>query len=148
MYNGCMGVFDPRPGRADSIEPGKSRFSSICPSIVFDGDTPSLVIGAPGGTQIAMGVLQGILNVIDHGMSISDAVAAPRFSATSNAIDVCNRIPHFVTDELEDAGYSVVRSPLSHTFAWVHGIQIENDVVTGGADPGADGMALRVPSPN
>jgi gamma-glutamyltranspeptidase/glutathione hydrolase len=112
---------------------------------VFEGDEPSLVIGAPGGTQIAMGVLQGILNVIDHGMSVSDAVAAPRFSATSDAIDICNRIPRFVSDELEHSGYSVVRSPLSHTFAWVHAIQIEDDRVTGGADPGADGMALRVP---
>ena len=145
MYNGCMGVFDPRPGRADSIEPGKSRFSSICPTIVFEGDDPALVIGAPGGTQIAMGVLQGILNVIDHGMSISDAVAAPRFSATSDAIDVCNRIPRFVTDELEHAGYSVARSHLSYAFAWVHAIHIEKGVVTGGADPGADGMALAVP---
>lgn len=145
MYNGCMGVFDPRPGRADSIEPGKSRFSSICPSIVFEDDKPALVIGAPGGTQIAMGVLQGILNVIDHGMSVSDAVGAPRFSSTSDAIDVCNRIPVYVTDELEQAGYSVVRSPLSHTFAWVHAIAIDGEVVTGGADPGADGMALAVP---
>jgi gamma-glutamyltranspeptidase/glutathione hydrolase len=146
MYNGCMGVFDPRPGRADSIEPGKSRFSSLCPSIVFEGDDPALVIGAPGGTQIAMGVLQGILNVIDHEMSVSDAVAAPRFSATSDAIDVCNRIPRYVTRELEASGYSVVRSPLSYTFAWVHAIGIRGGVVSGGADPGADGMALSVPS--
>jgi gamma-glutamyltranspeptidase/glutathione hydrolase len=146
MYNGCMGVFDPRPGHADSIEPGKSRFSSICPSIVFEGDDPVMVVGAPGGTQIAMGVLQSILNVIDHGMSVSDAVAAPRFSATSDAIDVCNRIPRYVTIELEQAGYSIVRSPLSHTFAWVHAIQIKEGAVTGGADPGADGMALSVPA--
>ncbi|HIF91617.1 MAG: gamma-glutamyltransferase [Myxococcales bacterium] len=145
MYNGCMGVFDPRPGRANSIEPGKSRFSSLCPSMVFDGDDPVLVIGAPGGTQIAMGVLQAILNVIDHGMTVSEAVAAPRFSATSDAIDVCNRIPRYVTRELEESGYSVVRSPLSYTFASVHGIAIKNGVVTGGADPGSDGMALAVP---
>lgn len=145
MYNGCMGVFDPRPGRANSIEPGKSRFSSLCPSMVFDGDDPVLVIGAPGGTQIAMGVLQAILNVIDHGMTVSEAVAAPRFSATSDAIDVCNRIPRYVTRELEESGYSVVRSPLSYTFASVHGIAINNGVVTGGADPGSDGMALAVP---
>ena len=94
MYNGCMGVFDPRPGRAGSLAPGKSRFSSMCPTLVFqDGAAPS-VIGAPGGTQIAMGVLQVILNTLDFGMSIFDAVAAPRFSATSDLIDVSNRVPH------------------------------------------------------
>ena len=42
MYNGCMGVFDPRPGRAGSIAPGKARFSSVVPSIVFkDGGRTS-----------------------------------------------------------------------------------------------------------
>jgi hypothetical protein len=56
MYNGCMGVFDPRPGRAGSLAPGKARFSSICPSIFFKNESPCLVIGAPGATQIAMGV--------------------------------------------------------------------------------------------
>ncbi|MFX5555072.1 gamma-glutamyltransferase, partial [Acinetobacter baumannii] len=55
MYNGCMGVFDPRPGRAGSLAPGKARFTSVCPSIVFQDGRPVLVIGAPGATQIAMG---------------------------------------------------------------------------------------------
>lgn len=63
-----MGVFDPRPGRAGSIAPGKARFSSMCPSIVFKGDEPYVVVGAPGGTQISMGVLQAILNVLDFDM--------------------------------------------------------------------------------
>ena len=101
MYNGCMGVFDPRPGRAGSIAPGKARFTAMCPTIVLKGNMPFIVIGAPGGTQIVMGVLQAILNIIDFGMSMPEAVAAPRFSATSNAIDVSNRIPRFVTSVLE-----------------------------------------------
>ena len=144
MYNGCMAVFDPRPGRAGSLAPGKSRFSSMCPSIVFRGGEPYVVIGAPGGTQIAMGVLQALMNVLDFEMSMSDAVSAARFSATSNPIDVSNRIPRFVTNELEAQGYEVVRWPVSYAFAWVHGIRIDDGVWTGGADPGADGMALAV----
>src|SRR5262249_1858402 len=101
MYNGCMGVFDPRPGRAGSLAPGKARFSSVVPSIVFDGERPHLVIGAPGATQIAMGVLQVLLNALDFGMTMVEAVSAPRFSATSNAIDVSNRIPRYVERDLE-----------------------------------------------
>lgn len=144
MYNGCMGVFDPRPGRAGSLAPGKSRFSSMCPSVVFRDGTPCLVIGAPGGTQIAMGVLQAILNVLDFGMSMAEAVAAPRFSATSDVIDVSNRIPTFVTRELTAMGYEVARSPLSFAFAGVHGIRIAGEGWEGGADPSHDGMALAV----
>jgi gamma-glutamyltranspeptidase/glutathione hydrolase len=144
MYNGCMGVFDPRPGRAGSLAPGKARFSSICPSIVFENDKPVLVIGAPGATQIAMGVLQVTLNVLDFGMTMLEAVSAPRFSATSNMLDLSNRIPRSTERELVGLGYQTVRSPLSHTFAWVHGIKITPDGLEGGADPATDGMALSV----
>ena len=142
MYNGCMGAFDPRPGRAGSIAPGKSRFSSICPSMVFKEGELRLVIGAPGGSHIPMGVLQVLLNIIDFKMSIQDAVTAPRFSGNSPHIDVVNRIPRYVTDELEAQGYSIRRWAQSYAFAWVHGIHLDKDSLTGGADPIADGMAL------
>jgi gamma-glutamyltranspeptidase / glutathione hydrolase len=146
MYNGCMGVFDPRPGHADSLAPGKSRFSAMAPSLVFRGDSPDpyLVIGAPGGTQINIGIMQAILNVLDFDMSILEAISAPRFSATSNAIDVMNRIPRFITDELASDGYEIVRNPLGFGIAAVHGIKNDNGTRTGAADPGHDGIALEV----
>jgi len=144
MYNACMGVFDPRPGHAGSLAPGKSRFSAMCPTIVFEDGEPCLIIGAPGGTQISLGVFQATLNVLDFDMGITDAIVAPRFSATSNAIDVANRIPRFVTDELEALGYDVVRSHLSYAFAAVHAICIVDGRCTGAADPSHDGMALAV----
>jgi gamma-glutamyltranspeptidase/glutathione hydrolase len=144
MYNGCMGVFDPRPGHAGSLAPGKARFSSVVPSIVFEGERPHIVIGAPGATQIAMGVLQVLLNAIDFEMTMVEAVSAPRFSATSDAIDVCNRVPHAVQRALEGQGYEVVRSPNTYGFAAVHGIRVHPDGLDGGADPGHDGIVLAV----
>lgn len=144
MYNGCMAVFDPRPGRAGSIAPGKSRFSSVCPTIVLRDGTPRIVIGAPGGTQIAMGVVQALLNVMEFDMSMTEAVSAPRFSATSNAIDVTNRIPGYLTDPLRAEGYEIIRSAMTFDIGAVHGIRIDNERLTGGADPGHDGVALGV----
>ena len=144
MYNGCMGVFDPRPGRVDSLAPGKSRVSSLCPTIVFSEEEPYLVIGAPGGTQIAMGVLQAILNVIDFDMDMQQAVQMPRFSATSDTIDISNRIPDYTAKPLREMGYNVQRLPNSFAFALVHGIQSIGGTLNGGADPGGDGMALTV----
>jgi gamma-glutamyltranspeptidase/glutathione hydrolase len=144
MYNGCMSVFDPRPGHAGSIAPGKSRFTAMAPTMVFDDDDLHIVIGAPGGTWITMGILQGILNALDFDMSILEAVAAPRFTANSDIIDVCNRIPRFVSDELERMGYPTARSYLSYTFAGVHAIKVDDGHWSGAADPGRDGMPLQV----
>jgi gamma-glutamyltranspeptidase / glutathione hydrolase len=144
MYNGCMGVFDPRPDRAGSIAPGKARFSSVVPSIIFRDGKPHLIIGAPGATQIAMGVLHVVLNALDFDMTMVEAVSAPRFSATSDAIDISNRIQWKVERELQGLGYPVVRSPYTFGFAAVHGIRVHDDGLDGGADPGHDGVVIAV----
>ncbi len=146
MYNGCMAVFDPRPGRTGSIEPGKSRFSSMCPTILFDRGRPLLALGAPGGTQIAMGVLQTIVNFVDFGMTPQEAVLAPRFSATSDTVLVTARIPRYRYRELESQGYRFRRSPSSYEIASVHAIGFdENGEPSGAADiPYGGGMALRI----
>jgi gamma-glutamyltranspeptidase/glutathione hydrolase len=144
MYNGAMAVFDPRPGRAGSLAPGKSRFSSLAPSILFKDEKPFLAIGAPGGTYIAMGILQVILNVVEFGMTAADAVAAPRFNATSDTLDITNRILRSTEAELKSRGYPVRRWPMTFHFAGVHAIRIVDGKLDGGADPGRDGMAMAV----
>lgn len=144
IYNGTMSRFDPRPGHAASIAPGKRRASSAAPTIVFKDDRPFIVIGAPGGSYIAPAVAQGIMNVIDFGMTMLEAVAAPRVMGVSDAIDVSNRITHEVTDALAADGYDVKRSWMSYAFAALHGIRIADGRLDGGADPQRDGMALLV----
>jgi gamma-glutamyltranspeptidase / glutathione hydrolase len=144
MYNGLMGRFDPRPGKAASIAPRKRRASSAAPTIVFDGDAPAIVIGAPGGSYIAPTVAQGIINMLDFGMGIHEAVAAPRLVGVSNSIDICNRIRRSVADDLRAQGYEVVRSPQTYAFAALHGIRIKDGVSSGAADPQRDGMAISV----
>jgi len=144
MYNGLMSRFDPRPGRAASLAPRKRRASSAAPTIVFDGDDPMIVIGAPGGSYIAPAVAQGIINMIDYGMDIHAAVAAPRLVGVSNSIDICNRIRRSVADDLRAKGYEVVRSPQAYAFAALHGIRIDGGRSSGAADPQRDGMAISV----
>jgi gamma-glutamyltranspeptidase/glutathione hydrolase len=65
---------------ANSIEPGKRMLSSMTPTIVVDS-TGHVVLatGSPGGSTIITTVLQVIVNVLDHGMDIADAVGMPRF---------------------------------------------------------------------
>ena len=114
------------------------------PSIIFRDGDPHLIIGAPGATQIAMGVLHVILNALDFDMTMVEAVSAPRFSATSNTIDISNRVQRRVERELQELGYPVVRSPYGFGFAAVHAIRVHDDGLDGGADPGHDGVVIGV----
>jgi gamma-glutamyltranspeptidase/glutathione hydrolase len=82
-----------------------------------------------------------LLNVLDWGMPIGEAVAAPRFSATSDAIDIGNRIPGKTQRALEAMGYEIRRSPLTFPFAAPHGITCWDGELEGGADPQRDGYA-------
>src|SRR6185312_5190253 len=109
MYNGAMAVFDPRPGRAGSLAPGKARFSALSPTIVFKDDKPLLVLGAPGATYITMGNLQVMLNVMEFGMDAHQAVCAPRFAAVSDTIEISNRILRSAERDLIAQGYTILR---------------------------------------
>jgi gamma-glutamyltranspeptidase/glutathione hydrolase len=144
MLNGAMNWYDPRPGRAGSIAPGKRRFSSMSPTIVFEDGQPVMTLGAPGGAWIGVAILQTLVNVLDFGMSMQQAVQAPRFSATTNAIDISNRIPRKTERALVAMGYEVKRSPLSYPFAAPHGITLWDGRLEGGADPQRDGYAAGV----
>ena len=144
MYNNCMMVFDPRPGHTGSLAPGKARFSALSPTIVFKDNKPFLLVGAPGGTTITMGNLQAILNVIDFGMSAQEAVSAPRFTTTSDTIEVTNRILRSTERDLQARGYPTLRHAMSYMHPTVHTIRIQDGQLDGGADPSADGMAAAV----
>jgi gamma-glutamyltranspeptidase/glutathione hydrolase len=65
-------------GKANAIEPGKRMLSSMTPTIVTRNDTLLMILGSPGGARIITTVAQVISNVVDYGMSIKAAVAAPR----------------------------------------------------------------------
>jgi len=65
-------------GERNAIAPGKRPLSSMVPTIILKDGKPFLVLGSPGGSTIITAVLQVILNVIDFGMNVQDAVDFPR----------------------------------------------------------------------
>jgi gamma-glutamyltranspeptidase/glutathione hydrolase len=65
-------------GEANAIQPGKRPLSSMSPTLVFKEGKPVIATGSPGGSRIITTTLQVIMNVIDHGMNIAEASAAPR----------------------------------------------------------------------
>ncbi|VTU39069.1 Gamma-glutamyltranspeptidase precursor [Variovorax sp. PBS-H4] len=66
-------------GEANAIAPGKRPLSSMSPTIMTKDGKPVLVVGTPGGSRIITVVLHSILNVVDYGMNVQEAVDAPRF---------------------------------------------------------------------
>ena len=66
-------------GEANAIAPGKRPLSSMSPTIVSKDGKPVFVVGTPGGSRIITAVLHTILNVVDYGMNVQEAVDAPRF---------------------------------------------------------------------
>ncbi len=146
MYNNSMVNFDPIPGNPNSIAPRKGRTTGMTPTIVYKGDQPVLVLGAPGATRIITSVLQVILNHLDFGMSITDAVHAARFDCQGDTIKCQARIPEYVCAKVRQR-HPIERMPRSHGgLALVHAIAIDANTraLTGAADTGADGMALLV----
>jgi gamma-glutamyltranspeptidase/glutathione hydrolase len=86
IFNNEMGDFNPKPGHTNSkgligtvanqIAPEKRMLSSMTPTIVAKDGKPVLVIGSPGGRTIINTVFQTVLNVLEHGMRIDQAIEA------------------------------------------------------------------------
>jgi gamma-glutamyltranspeptidase/glutathione hydrolase len=75
---GVPNAFGLLGGAANAVESGKRPLSSMTPTIVFADGKPRFATGSPGGSRIITTVLQMLVNVMDHGMNIADASAAPR----------------------------------------------------------------------
>src|SRR5579872_4525345 len=140
-YNDYMNCFDPRPGRPNSVQPGKTRVTMMTPTMVFDHGELRICVGAPGGTKIVTGILQTIVNVIDHGMTPVEAVSAPRVDFQGDIVQAEGRIPQAVTRGLEAHGYRVNRRTLNYDsyFSRPQVIVSRAGRLTGASDPRKDG---------
>lgn len=75
---GVANMFGLVQGKTNVIAPGKRPLSSMSPTIVTKNGKTFMVLGSPGGSRIITIVVQTIMNVIDHGMQVQEAVNAPR----------------------------------------------------------------------
>jgi gamma-glutamyltranspeptidase / glutathione hydrolase len=75
---GVANMFGLVQGKANAVAPGKRPLSSMTPTLVLKDGNPVLIVGTPGGSRIITTVLEVIVNVIDHGMTLQEAVDAPR----------------------------------------------------------------------
>ena len=123
------------------------RANGASPTIVYKEDKPVLVVGSPGGHGIVTGVVQTILNVLDHGMSAVEAVSASRFHCEHGPIQIETRIPQAITSDLEQRGHSIENTLTA--YGYISGaiqlviIDPKTGSMSGGADPRRAGMVLK-----
>lgn len=117
-------TFEPKGNPMDA-HPGHRKLSGDCPTIVFKAGKPWVAIGTPGGHTIGQTVPQMVMNLIDFGMNIQQAIDAPRisFSEPDNIL-VENEISTSVREELEKMGH-IIRKV--NAVGNAHGLMIEYD---------------------
>lgn len=141
--NNYLATFDPRPGRALSIAPGKRVTTSMAPMIVLRGGKPAYALGMPGGLRIFGCVMQGMLNLVDHGMSLQDAVEAPRLWTQGDALEMEPAFGDAVRANLAARGHDIARMP--HVGGGMCAIRFHDDgALEGAACWRADGTAIGV----
>ncbi len=124
---------------ANRVEPGKRPRSSMAPTIVMRDGAPVLVIGSPGGSRIIGYVAQAIINHIDWGMDVQQAVSAPHVLNRFGAMDLEEGTSAAgLEGALQELGYKTSVQSLN---SGLHAIAL-GETLTGGADPRREGIAL------
>ncbi len=144
LLNNEMDDFAPKPGEANmfgliqgeanAIAAGKTPLSSMTPTIVLRDGKPVLALGSPGGPTIINSVLEVMVNVLDFGMNVQDAVNWPRFHHQWKP-DVLSMEPEYSPDTvalLEQRGYKIRRVGAQGEVA---AIRWENGWLEGAPDP-------------
>ena len=152
ILNNEMDDFSSKPGvpnmfgllgnEANAIQPSKRPLSSMTPSIILKDNKPFLILGTPGGSTIITTVLQNLLNVTLHDMTIKEAVDAPRFHSQwmPDLIEYeKNSLSKKIIKQLEEMGHSL---DLRGNIGEANGIMIDENGFWGGADKRGENTAV------
>ena len=131
---------------ANAIAPGKRMLSSMSPTLVTKDNKPVLITGSPGGSTIITTTLQVIVNVIDHGMTLEDAVSLPRFHHQWQPNAIMHDKYAFSPDtlaRLNALGHHDFRpSPYGRGIGDANSILFRDGLIHGIKDPRGDGIAV------
>jgi gamma-glutamyltranspeptidase/glutathione hydrolase len=151
----CRGdYFTLEPGKPYTLAPGKRPRSTLQSTLVMKDGLPFLITGSPGGDDQIMRTMQTLLNVIDFGMNVQEAIEAPRWSSAAfpassgqftmrpGTLSVESRVPPAILEALKAKGHRLtVSGPWSHGSNAAIAIDLKTGVVKAGADPRVDAYA-------
>ena len=123
---GVPNMYGALGGEANSIQPGKRMLSSMTPTLVTVKGKPYISIGTPGGTTIPNQVYEGLVNIIDHKMTLKQAIDATRFHHQwiPDVIALEADFPEDIETGLKNMGYKTIRRG---KFGRMDGILISGD---------------------
>jgi gamma-glutamyltranspeptidase/glutathione hydrolase len=139
-----MVMFDPAPGRRNSIAPGKRPITGGGPVLFMRDGSPYLVIGSPAGARKVTALVQALLNIEDFGMDLPAAVAAERIHAENEPMALMVE-PHFDPATLLGLARLGHRIDFEWYTARLAGVMRDpvSGTLTGGSDPRGDrGLAV------
>jgi len=138
LLNNQMSDFSVDKKGPNSPKPGKRPASSISPTMVLKDGKPRIIVGGAGAMRVVSSVSQILINMIDRGMDVYQAISAPRVHAQSLTLSLESRIPPETRKELARMGYRVdVRRPYDLFLGGAQAISIdpESGKLQGAADP-------------
>ncbi len=149
FYNNYMSAYDYKDmTHPFYLVPGAKPFSSVAPTIIFNGDQVEYLLGSPGSERISTSVVQVISRLIDKKMPLDQAIAAPRFHSSHYGVLQIEkeRFNQQVIDNLERTGFDIrKRGRYSFYLGCVQGVKApvndEDPFYYGAADPRRDGSA-------
>lgn len=156
FMNNQLSGFSFSSSSASYIEPLKQPVSHIMPTIVMKDGNPYATLGSPGSMRIPAAVLQVLINMIDFGMNIQEAIEYPRIYCYAVGSDetFTNKKDLYLEQAFDDdarnglsaLGYNLIfqgSGDIDLYFGGVQGVRfIEGNKMHGGADPRRDGKAL------
>ncbi len=107
LLNNGMMWFDPRPGRPNSVGPGKRPLNNMSPLVVLREGRPWLAVGAMGGRRIIGAAAAIVRNAVDFGMGMQEACAAPRPDVSTGEVLIDPRVPPEVIAALRERGHDL-----------------------------------------
>jgi gamma-glutamyltranspeptidase/glutathione hydrolase len=154
LFNCRADYFTLEPGKPYTLEPGRKPRSTLQSTLVIKDGRPFLVAGSPGGDDQVMRTMQTLLNVIEFGMNVQEAIEAPRWSSRAfpassspftmrpGDLVVESRIPPDVQAALRAKGHTLTESgPWTLGSNAAIAIDLETGVLQAGADPRVDAWA-------
>ena len=143
ICNNYMFNFDPHPGTALSVAPGKRVFTSMAPTMALQDGKLRFALGLPGALRIFPSAMQIALNMIDHGMTAQEAVEAPRVWTGGGVLEVEAGLFDDVAAGLTALGHEVVK--VGRVAGGANAIAFAPDgVMTGAACWRADGTPVGI----